>query len=232
MDKQQPYDFTSCTIELTPEQSILCQSLACSLYGDKSKVENIIKDALECYDVRTKETAKDNTLLDKLSGMILVSGFETTIMQSMLKEIYCRDKKTIAKYESIRNAAVRKMTNQFDEVYAGKNLELQEAIRTLNQEMERLSAKVHTLTQEKTILQERYQQVCEKFTTSERNYNDIAIALKSYIELNQWQEQRVKEAPKIKKKNSGLLKAQSWESAIKEFENYNQKPNVPQIDIK
>jgi hypothetical protein len=208
---------------------VLCQGLADAL-GDANKVENIITDALEGYVAHKNGVVKDN--FDKLSGLMVLSGFETTLMQIMLKEIYCRDKKSMDKYENIRKTAAMKMEHEFGKIHAGQTLELQETVRTLSNELERVSNQNQVLMEEKTALQEKYQYVSGKLTTSERNYNDMAVALKSYIKLNEWQELRIKEVPKIRKKNSGIIRVQTWESAIKDFGYYNQKPAVQEFDIK
>ena len=179
-----------------------------------------------------EEITRDNTLFDKLSGLMLVSGFESTLIQIMLKEIYCRDKKSAANYENIRKIAAVKMQQQFGEIHAAKELELKETIRTLQNEREELANQLNTLIKEQMALEENYQNIYENLITSEKQCNEMMAAVKSYEKLNQWQELRIKEIPKIRKKNSGIIRVQNWESAIEEFEYYNQKPKVPQVKMK
>ena len=179
-----------------------------------------------------KKYEPENDLFNKLSGLLMMSDFQTTVIEVMLKEMYCRDKKAIAKYEKIRSMAIMKAKKQFGDIQAVENLEFQETIRILNSNQEELVNQIRVLTQEKTDLQEKYQNIYGELTTSQSNYSDMAKALKSYEKLNQWQELRIKEVPKIRKKNSGIFKEQSWESAIYDFEYYNQKPNVPESNIK
>lgn len=173
---------------------------------------------------------KENDLFDRISGLLMTSGFETSLMQSMLSEMYCRDKKATARYEDIRTAAIIKAKKQFGEIHAAKNLELQESIRKLSNELERLSGEVQVLTQEKKTLQEKNQNIGIKLSATERNYNDAAVALKSYMELSQWYERLVREVPVIRKKNSGILREQTWDSALECYIEYNPKPKVNKFE--
>ena len=178
-----------------------------------------------------KKYEPENDLFNKLSGLLMMSDFQTTVIEVMLKEMYCRDKKAIAKYEKIRSMAIMKAKKQFGDIQAVENLEFQETIRILNSNQEELVNQIRVLTQEKTDLQEKYQNIHRKLTTSESNYNDMAKAVKSYEKLNQWQELRITEVPKIRKKNSGIIRVQNWEAAVEEFEHYHQKPDVPKVKV-
>lgn len=202
--QRQQYEPKSSSMELAP-----CHGSACPQCGGN---------------------ARENDLFDRLSGLLMTSGFETSLMQSILKEMYCRDKKAIARYEDIRNAAITKTKKQFGEIYAAKNLEHQEKISTLSNELEQSAKEVQILTQCKIALQENNASLYKKLAASERRFNDIASTLKSYEKLCQWYENLVRDVPVIRKKNSGIIREQTWDSAVECYIEHNPKPKVNKIE--
>lgn len=174
---------------------------------------------------------KDQEAAATSEALIASSCFETSLCEAMLKDMYCRDKKLAVRYNELRSAAAAKIGKHFDQHQGTEALELQETVKTLHNELDRLSAEVNTLQKTNAELQRKYELAQKSFTEANKQTRILKDAMQAYIYLTEWLEKRAKETPDIQRKNSGFIIVQSWEGAMAEFEEQHPRPSVPNIDL-
>lgn len=257
------------TMRLSQDAIVLGRSMARSLHGSEDKIGNLVEEALNFYSAHREDearasailkvteenlfkrfneqvenmykafTQRDSKLTERLAGLMAVSSFETALIESMLKDLYCRDEKTKARYEELRSVSSKKMKDRYEKANVTEVLELQEKVRLLEKEVgewkESSGAwedETKTLKSEKADLKERYDETVNKLSESKKRYSDVLDVLKEYLKLVQWYEKRDNEIPEIQEKNKKLLSKQPYEEALKEFENKYSKPQVRAISFK
>ena len=85
--------------------------------------------------------------------------------------------------------------------------------------------------QEKTKLQEQIKLSQEKAAKADSRAAVAIQGLKSYTTLAEWYEDMLLEVPRIKKKNSGIIRVQSWENAMECYIHDKPKPKVEKLLI-
>ena len=97
-----------------------------------------------------------------------------------------------------------------------ENTELQEAVNKGNQREAELQHEIK-------VLRER--------TAKADSVANMAIeGLKSYTKLTEWYEKLVQQVPIIRKKNSGIIRVQTWEGVVECYIRDNPKPTVTGIN--
>ena len=256
------------TVRLNQEVIVLGRSLARSIYGNEDKLGNLIEDAINFMSAHQENEARtnallqtteqtlfnrfdnqiesmykalinrDNKLVERIAGLMAVSSFETTLTELMLKDLYCRDDKTKARYEEIRSLASKKMKDRYEKANLTEVLELQEKIMALEKDIEslkiyesELEITITNLKAKNTDLSQKKSEISKHLTETIEKLKMVIEAFKAYKELVDWYEKRDKEVPAIQDKNKKLLSRQPYEEALKEFESSNYKPHRPKINL-
>jgi hypothetical protein len=242
-------------VTLSKELSDLYRMGAALAGGEDSSAEEVMKEALLLYihnksgqssgTIQCKEkpsetdasishsrasiNERDSILFDKLSGLIVSMGLDTALTHVMMRDLYCIDNKSGIRYEKLRNVLASRLEKQTESDQTGK-LELQETVRRLRKENTKFFAELKMIREQERKYDQKYRETHAKYVTLMEQFTKMAKILHGYTGLTRWHEQRAKEAPKIKKKNSSLIREQSWEGALREFEQYNPRPRIPPFD--
>lgn len=242
----------SSELTLSSEITSLCKNAAYLLGGIESDVETLIKNAVNFYMRHQKDNTnpqlpemeqtlikqfdmltanlqnilaqRDSALLNKLPALMLACGFEAELTQLMLRDQYCRDSKSTARYEQLRSFVISKLGSQFENNETTELLELRETGRLLQNQTTKYLEELQEIKKKKDELKLQLSSKDAEYTTLARQYTDVKNNLEAYTRLVQWYERLVEEVPKIRKKNSGLIKEQSWDGAVAEFIYYNPRP--------
>jgi hypothetical protein len=188
-------------------------------------VENIVREFAVKLTEMSKNIEEKNTFIgDKLANMITLANFEGKLIELMLQNRYFMDARGKKVYEQIKEDAKDITLNSLGKLSDTNNLKLYEDILAARTEIAELQEAVNEGKQR----EEELQKSCASLRAENKQCID---RINAYGKLVEWYEKFEREVPEIRKKNSGIIRTQTWESAITDFKYYNQKPAVPEINI-
>lgn len=194
-------------------------------------VQNMVEYFVTTIAGCSQKIMDNNTLAsDKLANMFTFVNFEGKTIELMLENKYYMDERGKKNYVQIKEAAMASTLNGIGKLSDTTNLKLYEELTSIKAANVELQEAVNKGKQREEQLQERYQDVYGKFNTLKADYNNVAVALKSYVNVTKWHENLVQEVPVIRKKNSGIIRVQTWEGAVECYIKDNPKPKVTEFD--
>jgi chromosome segregation ATPase len=214
------------------------------LVGEKCDVETFIKDAVLFYIDNAKANAQmqemgkalierldalatslqnvsapGNDFFSNLAGLMLSCAFETQVTHLILKEHYYRDGRAAAEYERLCGSVLSGIDKQCKDNETSNLLKLREENRLLQNRHEETSGELAKVTKERSKLNCNYMDLLHRYKNLTRQIENTEM-------LIEWYERLIREVPKIRQRNSGLIWVQSWEEALAEFIRDDPKPQV------
>ena len=247
------------SIRLTDETIQLARKLTKLYMEDESKLGELIEEAILFYSTDKEDQSGTNALLkvtkdnllnqfreqvesmyrefknrdkllaERIASLIAIQGFESTLTELLLKDIYSKDDDRKKRYEELRRVAARKMKDRYTKSDLGKMAELTEKITRLENEIQENDKKTEII---KTELKEHIQTLAKRNETlgmtNDKQNRDLK-KLNYYITdleyLIKWYERRDNSIPKLQEKNKNKLGIkQSYEKSKIEFEKKDKKP--------
>lgn len=247
--KQETYKLT-----LSQELTSLCENTAYLISGKASDAETLIKNAINFYIQHQKDEIsphiqdvehtlnkrfdtladnlqifceqRDSQLFNKLSALVLSCSFEAELTQLMLKDQYCRDRKSAARYEELRSFVIAKLRSQLDKNETTELQELRETVRLLQNRTANYENELQKIKVNRDELKKQLDKNSCEYVVLAQRYAEVVKNLEEYTRLVRWCERMVQEVPEIRRNNSGLIREQTWEGAVAEFIENNPRPEI------
>jgi hypothetical protein len=162
--------------------------------------------------------------------MIVALSVENSAMHNMLREYFCTDRKAAMRYNQFRSQAISELKQNLGSDLTSELIDLREKVSVLESQNAFLSEQLEYSSQKEAKLQEEYSKSNSKYNRLWDLYGKLANILMAYTQLSKWYGRLVAEVPQIRKRNSGLIRGQTWEGAVEEYERNSMRPQIPPFD--
>jgi chromosome segregation ATPase len=165
--------------------------------------------------------------IDNLERCVISELGDIALMQLMLKDLFCNDKKNQDRYNNMKNFVLANLRQQLGETPAGELIMLREQTKQLqNNNYEMLKRMELLIAEIKKLRREIESSTC-KYDQLNAYFEQFATAMWESIK---WYKKLVAEVPEIRKRNSGWIRVQTWEGALIEYEQHYPQPQLMEWD--